>query len=291
MNSPHARRVVRPTRPGTLDEVALQELTEDLEDSVNGLGQSPVINFRLALGEALTLVQARAALDPDASELETWEAVVSAMQVGSAAFAAAQSTDGFIECRVMDEIRTIPATGPQPYTHAGNWLTTLWFVIICREQGRMDAMCRVPIDVLRTPSVCGDEYVYHWIDTLQTYWLERPGLFEKLHAAIEASHPEVATVAPRDLLQNILYQPIHLFTYFLRKDREGFNTALAEALESHKAYWTATDERAHDFSGTIALGPLAVACLAYDAGFPIDVESEYLPKALLERAWLGEFPT
>lgn len=41
----------------------------------------------------------------------------------------------------------------------------------------------------------------------------------------------------------------------------------------------------------MALGPLAMACLAYDAGFPIEIESEYLPKALVERAWVGEFDT
>ncbi|MGA5166236.1 Imm49 family immunity protein [Streptomyces lavendulocolor] len=41
----------------------------------------------------------------------------------------------------------------------------------------------------------------------------------------------------------------------------------------------------------LALGPLAIACLAYDAGFPIEVESEYLPKHLLTHGWLGEYPT
>lgn len=35
----------------------------------------------------------------------------------------------------------------------------------------------------------------------------------------------------------------------------------------------------------------AVACLACDAGFPIEVESEYLPIRLLDRSWLGEFDT
>ncbi|MFI9287832.1 Imm49 family immunity protein [Streptomyces werraensis] len=36
---------------------------------------------------------------------------------------------------------------------------------------------------------------------------------------------------------------------------------------------------------------LALTCLAYDAGRPIEVESEYLPEHLLKRSWLGEFPT
>ncbi|MFF8992671.1 immunity 49 family protein [Streptomyces sp. NPDC014983] len=273
-----------------MDEDALQALTEDLTDSVDSLGESP-IGFGLAMDEALTLVQARAAVDSDASELDTWEATVSAMQVGTAAFAAAQANEGVVECRIMDEIRIVPATGPQFYASAGNWLTTLWFVIICRDQERMNAMCHVPIELLRASGAHGDEYVYHWVDALQSYWLERPGLTEKLQSAIEASYPEIATIAPRDLLQNVLYQPINLFTYFLRKDREGFNSALVEALELHKEYWAATDERARDLNGVIALGLLAMACLAYDAGFPIDVESEYLPKALLERAWVGEFET
>ncbi|MEU3510314.1 Imm49 family immunity protein [Streptomyces longwoodensis] len=46
---------------------------------------------------------------------------------------------------------------------------------------------------------------------------------------------------------------------------------------------------AEDPSGAVALGPLALACLAHDGGIPIDVESDYLPKHLLQRGWLGEF--
>ncbi|WP_149829053.1 immunity 49 family protein [Streptomyces tailanensis] len=283
-------RVARHARPGALDKAALKDLAEDLEGSVDDLGQSPS-GFGLAMDETLTLFQARAVLDPDAAELETWEAAVSAMQVGTAAFMAAQATDGVVERRIMDEVRTIAATGPQFYANAGNWLTTLWFVVICRDQERMDAMCQVPVGLLRASGAHGDEYVYHWVDALQTYWLERPGLVEKMQAAITASYPEIATIAPRDLLQNVLYQPINLFSHFLRKDHEGFNAALVEALELHKTYWTATAERVADLNGVIALGPLAIACLAYDAGFPIEVESEYLPKELLERSWVGEFET
>ncbi|WP_307070515.1 immunity 49 family protein [Streptomyces sp. B3I8] len=268
----------------------MQDLAEDLEDSLSGLGQSPA-GFGLAMDEALTLVQARSVLDADASKLETWEATVSAMQVGTAAFVAAQTTQGIVECRIMDAMRSIPATGPQFYTNAGNWLTNLWLVIVCRDQKRMNTMCNVPIELLRASGAHGDEYVYRWIDTLQSYWLERPGLLEKLQSTIDASYPQIATVAPRDLLQNVLYQPINLFSYFLRKDHAGFNTGLAEALELHKAYWIASEERARDLNGAIALGPLAIACLAYDAGFPIDIDSEYLPRALLERAWIGEFET
>ncbi|MEU6686431.1 immunity 49 family protein [Streptomyces sp. NPDC046832] len=281
--------VERHSRPQQLDDAAVQDLADELKDSIQDLGQSPTM-FGMALNEALLLAQARAETNPRANLLETWEATVSAMQVGEAAFAAAVATEGTLQRRIVDELRTIPATGPQSYANAGNWLTSLWFVIICRDQERMTQMCRIPMEVLRASGAQGDEFVYRWVDALQTYWLEEPGLVEKLTAAIDASHPDVATVAPRDLLQNVLYPPINLFHHFLRKDHEGFNGALAEALELHKAYWTASEDRAADLAGSLALGPLAMACLAYDAGFPIEVESDYLPHHLLRRTWVGEFP-
>lgn len=50
-------------------------------------------------------------------------------------------------------------------------------------------------------------------------------------------------------------------------------------------------DRALSSEGLVALEPLAMACLANDAGFPIEIESDYLPKALVERAWVGKLDT
>lgn len=51
------------------------------------------------------------------------------------------------------------------------------------------------------------------------------------------------------------------------------------------------EERARDSDGLIALGPLAIACLARDSGFTTHVESGYLPKYLLDSGRHGEIPT
>ncbi len=155
----------------------------------------------------------------------------------------------------------------------------------------MTQLCEIPLEMLRSPDGSYDEFVYNWVDVLQTYWLRRPGLVDKLIATIEASDPAATRITPRDMLQGVLYPPINLFYHFVRKDEEGFSPALADALKLHKAYWTMNEEREKDIDGSFALGPLAIACLAYDGGFTIGVESEYLPKHLLQREWLGEFPT
>ncbi|WP_435228788.1 immunity 49 family protein [Streptomyces sp. Tue6028] len=67
--------------------------------------------------------------------------------------------------------------------------------------------------------------------------------------------------------------------------------SLTQALTWHKQYWTGDEARSLSSDGLVALGPLAIACMAYDNGFPIEVESEYLPKALLQRNWVGEYAT
>lgn len=287
--------VTRHGSPATVDEEAVQELGKGLTKAIQRLDRrlerSPGMFGGIAMNEALMHVHARLALNPNASRIETWEAVVTAMQVHSALFASAAANEGTVECRIDHDMRTLPATGPQVYANAGSWLTAFWFAIACRDQARMTQLCEVSLDLLRASGAQGDEYVYHWVDSLQTYWRETPGLVEKLTTTMNTSSPEIATIAPRDLLQNVLYQPINLFYRFLLKDHDAFNQALLEAVETHKAYWTADEDRGGRIAGCLALGPLAIACLAYDAGFPIEVESDYLPKPLLERSWLGEFPT
>ncbi|MCX5013157.1 immunity 49 family protein [Streptomyces sp. NBC_00555] len=283
--------VHRHAMPGGPDaETFAERVHQHLVKDIDCLEESTDV-IDSTFGTALLTLHARCVIDPRAAMVETWEATVNAMQVGSALFAVTGVSEGTVECRINRKLRALPAVGPLPTADAGTWLTAFWLAVICRDQTRMTQLCEIPLDRLRAPEGQYDEYIYHWVDVLQTYWLQRPGLVDKLIATIEASNPEVVQVAPRDLLQGILYPPINLFYHFVRKDEAGFSPALADALKLHKAYWTLNEDREADIDGSIALGPLAIACLAHDGEIPIEVESDYLPKHLLQRIWLGEFPT
>ncbi|MFF4571317.1 immunity 49 family protein [Streptomyces sp. NPDC001410] len=267
-----------------------ERLGEHLTGKIGDLEESPdMIDF--AFGTSLMNLRARCLIDPEAAAIETWEAAINAMQLGSALFAVTGADEGTVACRIDGKVRNLPAVGPMSTADAGTWLNAFWLAVICREQQRMTQLCEIPLERLRSPAGQYDEYIYHWVDTLQTYWLRRPGLVEKLTATFQASDPAVARIAPRDLLDGQLYPPINLFYHFVRKDEEGFSPALVEALKLHKMYWTLNEDRQAKLDGTIALGPLAIACLAYDGRIPIEVESDYLPKHLLQHDWLGEFPT
>lgn len=92
-------------------------------------------------------------------------------------------------------------------------------------------------------------------------------------------------------MDGVLYPPINLFHHYVRRDRDGFAPALADALKLHRACWTLTEDRATDIGGSITLGPLAVACLTHDAAFPLDIESEYLPKHCSSAPGSGSSPS
>ncbi|MFD9358447.1 immunity 49 family protein [Streptomyces sp. NPDC060031] len=282
--------VARHIVPGPDAERFAERLSQGVAKRIDRLESSTdAIDF--AFSTALQALQAHCVADPQAAKLETWEATVNAMQVGSALFAVTGASEGTVDCRINEKMQTLSAIGPQPFADAGNWLTAFWLAVICREQTRMTQLCEIPLERLRSPEGTYDEFVYHYVDVLQTYWLQRSGLVDKLIAAIETSNPAVAQTTPRDLLQGVLYPPINLFYHFVRKHEEGFSPALEEALKLHKAYWTLDEDREADIDGAVALGPLAMASLAYDGKLPIKVESDYLPKHLLEHGWLGEFPT
>ncbi|MFD3757418.1 immunity 49 family protein [Streptomyces sp. NPDC058622] len=256
---------------------------EDLQEAPEAIAD--------AMSDALLLAQERSVPDPAAGWLETWEAWVVAMQCGSAMFAAAATTDESVECLIHHEIRSLPASGPRSWTHAGTWINVFFLSVICGDKARLDALCEIPPSLLQASGAEFDPYVRPWMETLRSYWLTRPDLGDQLLQAAEGLAPEAAPIAGSEMTTKILWPVVDLFHRFATADHDQFNRSLANALTLHKQYWTADEDRARDARGLVAISPLAMACLAHDAGFPVDVESEYLPKHLLKRTWVGEFTT
>ncbi|GAA2480607.1 hypothetical protein GCM10023100_51670 [Actinocorallia cavernae] len=246
-----------------------------------------------ALSATLAVAKWRCLTNPTAGEFPTWEAWVTAMQIGCGLFAAGTAAEGPVACRVGSEggVKNLPATGPQDYLHAGSWLTSFYLAVICRENGRVEQLAQVPVSFLRASGAEFDEYVYAWVETLQNLWFGRREVWDTLATAIDGTAPEAAPIAGQELMLKILYPPLELFHHYLRREAGEFNATLADALTWHKEYWAANEARSRSGEGLVALAPLAVACMAYDAGMPVDVESEYIPRALLRRSWVGEYQT
>ncbi|WP_307813320.1 immunity 49 family protein [Streptomyces sp. N35] len=269
----------------------LDSLAETVEWVLERIERSELAREE-ALDTALTFADARCEVDPDAEQFETWEAWVTAMQLGSAWFRMATASGAdTVTCRIKEKERFLPATGPQPHINASSWLTAFYLALICRENERLTELARVPISLLRESGATFDEYIYSWVETLQRFWLGQEGVSDHLVAAVDGTDQDSAQHVDQELMNFLLSPPIILFYRYLRGDHAQFNEALVDAVKWHKSYWAAEDDRAINSDGFVALAPLAIACLARDKGFPIELESEYLPKALLEYAWAGEIQT
>ncbi|WP_460065897.1 immunity 49 family protein [Streptomyces sp. YKOK-I1] len=271
---------------------AMAPIVQITDEALSELETSEFDRFD-ALENSLTVAKWMCVTDPAAEEFSTWEAWVTAMQVGSGLFISGAAGEGPVPCRVgsRGEIKHLPATGPQEYLHAGNWLTAYYLAVICRENERLDKLARVPVSFLRASGAEFDEYIYAWVETLQNAWFGRPETWNTLVTAIDATDPAAPHIASAELMLKILYPPLEIFHRYQRQESEPFNTALAEGLTWHSEYWTDNEARSKSGEGLVALGPLAIACMAFDADIAVEVESEYLPKHLLERTWVGEFPT
>ncbi|MFK0257976.1 immunity 49 family protein [Streptomyces sp. NPDC090445] len=251
---------------------ALEEVTRD----PSGLGD--------AFAAALALAHARCADDPKASHLTTWDPWATAVQLGCALFTGTEP----VECYLGEDMVTrLPALPAAPPADARAWLDAFYLAVVCRQTERIDRLCGVPMERLREDDSV-DEYVLHWIDTLQTYFARRnmDEVVDKLLATIRTSMPERIDRAPKDFVNRIDYQPVALLHRLITGDRDAFAETLAEAVTEHAGYWGSSQAP----RARVALGPLAIAAMAHENGFPVATDHPHLPVYLLNGERIEDIP-
>lgn len=253
---------------------AKRELLVDVLDpsDTNSGGLSVV------LSTARSYAGYQAASKPDTAEL------CRALRIGaqaSAAIFALASGKGQVELPLANQRVKLAATGPTDATHAGNWRVGWWLAHIVRDRASIDVLASTPMSVLRRSSTRGDECQYLFIEALQKFEDRAPDWSSKLQAALDATDPSKVGLSDEDFVLNILVPEMQMLFRFALGEIVPFGEALEFALERHKKYWSAS-RRQKDPHGFLALGPLAIASIAFDADMPISVESDYLPVELVE---------
>ncbi|HEY2059209.1 MAG TPA: immunity 49 family protein [Amycolatopsis sp.] len=230
------------------------------------------------LRRELMLTQYRSVVDPDAADPDTWDALHTAAQAAAAIFAAA-GTDAEVEAVIGRPMR-FAGTGPNERGDPGAWLTAAWLAVITRDDTLIQQLASVPLDLLRASGVEHDAYMYPWVETLQTFLSHGEVTPELFLPAMDGTDPDTARFTPPDAMMRLVYPPIRMFYYLLRRDSAKFADAYTDALEQHRAYWTAGGNEVQP-DGFVAFAPLAVAVLARSAGMTVDVRSGYTPLNLL----------
>ncbi|MCE7548644.1 immunity 49 family protein [Streptomyces thermodiastaticus] len=267
----------------TAQAPGLPELTAATADVLARAAEDPSA-LPDAFASTVDLAHARCAEDPRADLLPTWNAWATAVQLGTALFTGA----GPQECRLGENlVRPLPAIPAAPPADARAWLDAFYLSLVCRQTDRLTRLCQVPMDRLREDDSV-DAYVLHWIDTLRAYVLRAPvnDVVEKLTATLRTSMPQELTHAPAGYVDLVDHQPAALFHRILTRDPQAFAQALTEALAHHTTYWGSSPAP----RARIALGPLALACLAHDYGFPVPEDHRLLPANLLNGRRIEDIP-
>jgi hypothetical protein len=195
-----------------------------------------------------------------------------------AIFTEATSGMGPTEIQIDEDLTiSIEGVGPTRYAADNHWRVGFYAALISRNDETLDLLAQISTDIMRQAAGFSDECMYLFVEALQAMWKKDAAAVDILLSALDATHYKLRALS---YVQNILIPEMQLVYRFLKKDVSGFNDALDYALTRHRIYWGSEDNRVDGY-GFIAWGPLALSCLAYDAGFPIEVESDYLPLRLL----------
>jgi len=221
-------------------------------------------------------------LDPAAEDSAVWQDLRLSAQSAAAIFAGAEAPSGqTVEFEVGGPVR-FAGTGPRSAASAGAWLRAAWLAVIDRNDDLIQRLCAVSLDTLRASGAEHDAYMYPWLETVQNFLAHREVPADLFTAALDGTDPDNARITPPRVMIQLVYPPIQMFYYVLRRDEEKFNNAFAQALEQHQKYWTANSERIDEPEGFVALAPLAIAVLARSVGLSVTVESEYAPRNFVE---------
>jgi hypothetical protein len=241
-----------------------------------------------AMDRAFNEFGGRCVADGRAAENDTWLAFVRTLQAGAALFLTATRPEGEpVEFRFGEDTIRRPATGPTRDSNGMAWLRTMYLAIIARDRPRIDLLAGVPVEMLRECAPEHDEFNFAWIRALQIFARGDDGLIDTVLEAMRGTETLGPSTVP-EVVAQLAFPPMEMFYRYTQREQAEFTESLTTALELHKQYWT-PEPRYED--GIVALAPLAIACLAHDAGMPIDVESDYLPHHLLVGTRVGELST
>ncbi|EGD56466.1 hypothetical protein SCNU_02907 [Gordonia neofelifaecis NRRL B-59395] len=238
----------------------------------------PGSSMQFAVAMAETTLKFQLVDDPQAERVETRRTARLAAQLNSALFQLAGTASGTVEPVGYESgVLDLPTTGPTSYTHLRAWLNAYWWSQITRNSVAENVLAEFRLDDLAEDGQF-DDYWCRMFEALRGFdsgdhdW---PG---SVSAALESiDHPTMSTREESTLLALDLFGMLSAIG-----DQDEFSTQLERALESHRAYWSATAERRADPVGFASLPILGLTAKASYEGMRIEVESDYLPRGLLE---------
>ncbi|MFN8444201.1 MAG: immunity 49 family protein [Caldilineaceae bacterium] len=262
-------------------QISYDSIAASLNSLLENLPQMP-----LAVGQLITLSWQRAALASlraTAAQDEICESLRLGAASAAATFLAAQWDNGQVEATLGGRELTFAATGATSLASPDAWLMGFSLALVVHDQAALELLCdEAAIEASERSSTQVDAFWAPLQRGLAALWLQDTEAWQ--HFATETERllqPEAISIASTEYLQALIW-PLFKATQALASgDQTAWQRALEAALVAHHGYFERGDHR-YDKGGFLAFYLLGLAALAKDRGLQSDIESEYLPDALLK---------
>ncbi|RFU37128.1 hypothetical protein DZF91_34485 [Actinomadura logoneensis] len=220
-------------------------------------------------GELMALTF-RSVLDPRAEDPAYAEGLALASEAHAAAFRLASAPQGtMIAVTLAGRTEELPASGP--VGDASDWTYARAVALAWTVRSQADLANLAAFDSMNLATTLHETTCYaHACRDVLLGEDPRPALAEGL-----------VKTSGDDWWECLSNPRLRLLDRILENDADGFNTALTEALALFTDYYSAGD-RVGDPDGQLHFDALGLACLAHDRGIPVRVESDFLPRAIVE---------
>ncbi|MFI0451696.1 immunity 49 family protein [Actinomadura sp. 6N118] len=262
----------------------VERLKKDAAEDVEHLFESRILLgyrskvFQDFARDCLRAFAYRSCLDPAAGDPRQWTDLVLASEAACAAFRlAAAPRETELELTVAGRTGSVPAPGPNSYSGHWEYAKAVAFALTARSADDLVFLGGVADEVFGKSRGAGPD--------VPAYAL---ALRAFLAGGDARTHLDTALAKKSgdDHWECLRNPRVHMLDRLVADDQEGFDKAMTEGLDLYRQYYSAGD-RVDDVEGLIWIDALGLACAAHDRGWPVAVETDYLPRRIVEGSWLG----
>ncbi|MCS0386313.1 immunity 49 family protein [Vibrio diabolicus] len=165
------------------------------------------------------------------------------------------------------------------------WLDAYFTSVIVRDKASMDVLANFPISLMRQSSTKAGELSYMLVDVIQSFHNRTSDYPDKLVAAMDA-----AVDQGDDWALEIAMGILETFAALTTDIGYDFEEVLIKNLQFQEKYQMRLDkpEDLISIETFISFPLLGMACMWYDKGNRLSIETGWLPPYLVEGRWLED---
>ncbi|HCE4531381.1 TPA: immunity 49 family protein [Vibrio parahaemolyticus] len=169
--------------------------------------------------------------------------------------------------------------------HPNRWLDAYFTSVIVRDQPSMDLLANFPISLMKQSATKAGELSYMLVDVIQAFHNRTSDYPDKLVAAMDA-----AIAQGDDWALEIAMGILETFAALTTDIGYDFEEVLIKNLQFQEQYQMRLDapKKLISIETFISFPLLGMACMWYDKGHRLSIETGWLPPYLVEGRWLED---